>query len=299
MVIKRFAELVAVVGLLAAVLSLPPLPSHAAEQIGSAEKIVNQVTGRIGKAKAVRLAVGRSVHRGEQIRSQPQSSAEFIFKDQTRLAVGANASVYLDEFVYAGAAGANKIILNAVKGAFRFSSGKAGSRSYSIRTPTSTVGVRGTLFDGYIGADGSALIVLLNGQVEVCNHGGACVQLTDPCQCALVQPDGRIRGAQRPNQQLLQGNSPTTAVPFLMNQSALNPQMQAPTRVARNCVGGVGSPTPTTGRTNFSSSQPQGDGEGSNGLGIGGSNGGGDNGGGDPGGNGGGQGAGGTGGGLN
>ncbi|MEM1200640.1 MAG: FecR domain-containing protein, partial [Pseudomonadota bacterium] len=262
----------------------------AADRIGSAEKVVNLVTGRIGKAREVRLAVGRSVHRGEQISSQPESSAEFVFNDQTRLAVGSNASIYLDEFVYSGGGGgANKIILNAVKGAFRFSSGKAGSKSYSIRTPTSTVGVRGTKFDGYVGPDGSAFFVLLNGQVEVCNHGGDCVQLTDPCQCAVVTPDGRIRGAQRPNQVMLQGASPDTAVPFLMRQTGLNPQMQVPTRVARNCTGGISSAQNNTGRTNFSDSVgrgQQGDGEGVNGLGTGGANGG-SNGGGNAGGNGG------------
>ena len=129
-------------------IAFPSPSTWAAERIGSAEKIVNLVTGQIGKAKAVRLAVGRSVHRGEQIRSQPESSAEFVFKDQTRLAVGGNASIYLDEFVYSGGS-SNKIVLNAVKGAFRFASGKAGSKSYSIRTPTSTVGVRGAPRDQF------------------------------------------------------------------------------------------------------------------------------------------------------
>ncbi|NNF78672.1 MAG: hypothetical protein HKN05_11650, partial [Rhizobiales bacterium] len=138
MVVTRFACLGIAASVFAALFSFPSSNTIAAERIGSAEKIVNQVTGRIGKARAVRLAVGKAVHRGEQIRSQPQSSAEFVFKDQTRLAVGSNASVYLDEFVYAGAGSSNKIILNAVKGAFRFASGKAGSKSYSIRTPTST-----------------------------------------------------------------------------------------------------------------------------------------------------------------
>ncbi|NNF80254.1 MAG: hypothetical protein HKN05_19715, partial [Rhizobiales bacterium] len=155
-----------------------------------------------------------------------------------------------------------------------------------------TVGVRGTMFDGYIGADGSAFIVLLNGEVEVCNHGGACVQLTDPCECALVQPDGRIQGARRPNQQILQGTSPGAAVPFLLGQNTLNPKMQVPTRVARNCVGGLSSSPTNTGRTNFSSSTgrgQQGDGEGANGLGTGGANGGGGNGGGGNGGSNGGQ----------
>lgn len=286
-VLRNFLPIFLAVLIIAA---LPYPSAKAADRIGSAEKVVNLVTGRIGKAREVRLAVGRSVHRGEQIKSQPESSAEFVFNDQTRLAVGSNASIYLDEFVYSGGGGgANKIILNAVKGAFRFSSGKAGSKSYSIRTPTSTVGVRGTKFDGYVGPDGSAFFVLLNGQVEVCNHGGDCVQLTDPCQCAVVTPDGRIRGAQRPNQVMLQGASPDTAVPFLMRQTGLNPQMQVPTRVARNCTGGISSAQNNTGRTNFSDSVgrgQQGDGEGVNGLGTGGANGG-SNGGGNAGGNGG------------
>ncbi|MEM1201438.1 MAG: hypothetical protein AAGI06_19220, partial [Pseudomonadota bacterium] len=83
-VLRNFLPIFLAVLIIAA---LPYPSAKAADRIGSAEKVVNLVTGRIGKAREVRLAVGRSVHRGEQIKSQPESSAEFVFNDQTRLAV--------------------------------------------------------------------------------------------------------------------------------------------------------------------------------------------------------------------
>ncbi len=217
--------------------------SGAPQRIGSAEQVVNQVTGRLGKAKPVALATGKAVHRGENIRSELESSAEFVFEDASRLAVGPNASVYLDEFVYSGGA-SNKIILNAVKGAFRFASGKAGSASYTIRTPTSTVGVRGTMFDGFIGAGGASFIVVLSGQVEVCNHGGGCVQLDNPCECVRVEPSGRMATARRPGPQVLKGEPAGAAVPFLLSQDKLKPQLQAPQRLVRTCAGGLGGRRP-------------------------------------------------------
>ena len=205
--VRRWANAGLVFGWLCACTS----PIGAAERIGSAEQVVNHVTAKLGKSRETRLATGRPVHMGERIRSRPGSSADLVFKDNTRLAVGPDASIYLDKFVYSGSTSGNRIVLNAVRGAFRFASGKAGSKSYTIKTPSSTVGVRGTLFDGYIGPDGSSVIVLLNGKVEVCNHGGGCIQLNNPCECVRIEPSGRMNPARRPNPNVLGGNSAAAA----------------------------------------------------------------------------------------
>ncbi len=230
------------IGLACAIIS----PVSAADRIGSAEQIVNLVTEKLGKRKP--LAVGRPVHRGENIRSARDSNGEFVFKDRSRLAVGPNASVYFDKFVYSGG-GANEIVLNAVRGAFRFASGKAGSPSYKIKTPTSAVGIRGTLFDGFIGASGESFIVLLQGAVEVCNHGGGGVKLNNPCECVRIEPSGRMSSARQPNADIMQGADPNATVPYIVSQDALNKGLRAPAPVVRKCGGGLGK-SPSTAPSN-------------------------------------------------
>lgn len=267
--VRRWANAFLVTGVVCALAG----PGLAAERIGQAETIVNIVTARLGKGQEAVLANGNAVHMGERIRSRAGASAELLFNDQTRLAVGPNAAVYLDKFVYSGGTSGNQIVLNAVRGAFRFASGKAGSRSYSIKTPTSTVGVRGTLFDGYIDADGSSVIVLLNGQVEVCNHGGGCIQLDNPCESVRIDPSGRMNQAARPDPNLLGGVGAQAAVPFLVDQQQLKPQMRGSAAVVRNCTGSLGV-NPLTGPT-----APSG-GRGFDAIDGGGSNGGGGTGGG-------------------
>ncbi len=242
--VRRWANAILVFGCVSACTGY----ANSAEPIGRAEEVINIVTSKLGKAREAILANGKAVHLGERIRSRAGASAELLLNDQTRLAVGPNAAIYLDKFVYSGSSGGNQIVLNAVRGAFRFASGKAGSKSYSIKTPTSTVGVRGTLFDGYIGNDGSSIIVLLNGRVEVCNHGGGCVQLDNPCECARIEPSGRISHAGRPDQSILGGVGPEAAVPFLLDQRKLKPKMRGPAAIVRNCVEGLGR-NPLTGPT--------------------------------------------------
>jgi hypothetical protein len=49
----------------------------------------------------------------------------------------------IDAFVFADDNTARNISINAVKGAFRFITGKSPKDVYSITTPTATIGVRG------------------------------------------------------------------------------------------------------------------------------------------------------------
>jgi hypothetical protein len=65
------------------------------------------------------------------------------FRDQTNLDVGPSSSVRLDRFIYDPNRGTGEVILNATRGSFRFSTGAQGSKSYQVKTPYGTLGVRG------------------------------------------------------------------------------------------------------------------------------------------------------------
>jgi hypothetical protein len=73
-----------------------------------------------------------------------------------RLLPGSNARLKVDRFVYDPGRSASSVGLSVAKGAFRFISGKplhANPGQSAIRTPIVSIGIRGTIVEGAIGAD--------------------------------------------------------------------------------------------------------------------------------------------------
>ncbi len=206
----------------------------AAEDIGGATKIVRTVTGRIGGTTS-KLNRGARVFRNQRLRAASASLGQFRFNDDTRLALNANSTVRLDKFVYAGGGSNSKLLLKAARGAFRFATGNMPSRSYKIITPSSSIGVRGTWFDVYVGRRGQTIVTLLRGEVEACNRGGRCVTLSTPCEAVRIEPNGRITRAARPNDSILGGEPAARAIPFLVSQYNLTRSLRVPSRMAARC----------------------------------------------------------------
>ena len=83
------------------------------------------------------------VYAGDRIITGPIGEAQVRFRDNTRLVVGPNSTMVIDAFVFNEDDTARQISIEAVKGAFRFITGKSPKDVYTIKTPTSTIGVRG------------------------------------------------------------------------------------------------------------------------------------------------------------
>jgi hypothetical protein len=91
------------------------------------------------------------------------SVAQILLLDKTSLTIGPRAELTLDKFVYNPTnGGAGQVVLNAVQGAFRFVSGSQNPRSYTVRTPVGTLGVRGTIVD-LIVQKSQTIVVLVEG----------------------------------------------------------------------------------------------------------------------------------------
>jgi hypothetical protein len=61
--------------------------------------------------------------------------------------VGPNSNLFVDSFVFNADNTASDVTVSAVKGFFRFISGRSPSETYSIRTRVMTIGTRGTILD--------------------------------------------------------------------------------------------------------------------------------------------------------
>jgi hypothetical protein len=145
-----------------------------AETVGKAVSIQTTVSGARGALKTA-----DPISRDERIRSNRSGLGQFEFVDGTKLVVGPNSNVVIDEFVLGSGNRFKKLALSATKGTFRWISGKSPSAAYSLATPAGTLGVRGTAVDVALSGN-SALMVVLQGR------GTWCTRVAGQRQCRTV-----------------------------------------------------------------------------------------------------------------
>ena len=204
---------------LAAVLGLSmcfPFPAFAEVAVGEATLIKTEVAGENGP-----LVVKDPVHRDERIRTSIGGLGQFVFRDGTKLAVGAGSSVVIDSYVYYDANSVKKLTIKAAKGTFRWISGNSSSSAYSIVTPAGTIGVRGTAFDVYVAPNGTTAMVLLNGSAQFCGAGG-CKQLREQCDCVIASRGGGVSDPRKVDATTLRTLRNQKALPFLSGNQQLS-----------------------------------------------------------------------------
>lgn len=173
---------------------LAPATPASAKRIGVASSVKNQVTGSLG-GSVRRLSSGSGVSQNETVATGVASATQLLFRDQTSLTLGENASLRLTRHIYNPSTGAGDVAARVGQGAFRFVSGVARPGSYRLESPKTTIGIRGSIVEGYVDPlSRQEVYVLIQGQMEVCNVAGACVSVTTPGKYVLIEPDGGIVG---------------------------------------------------------------------------------------------------------
>lgn len=163
-----------------------------AARIGVASVVKNTVNGSNGGNTRV-INVGAGVFQNELISTGAESSAQLLFRDETSLTIGANARLTLDRFVYNPNRKTGDVVVNVLQGTFRFVSGSAVPGSYKIKTPVASIGLRGTVVEGFVGADGSLLLVIVQGSVVVTTADGTVITL-NAGQYITVSSSGAVTG---------------------------------------------------------------------------------------------------------
>ncbi|GLS02142.1 hypothetical protein GCM10007859_21630 [Brevundimonas denitrificans] len=133
--------------------------AQAQEAVGVNAAIRNSVrTQPVGESALRPAALRGQVRTGDVFVSGAQSQLQILLRDQSIFTVGSNARVTIDRFVIDTDRGAGGASASVARGAFRFVSGRGGARSGAVRTPVSSIGVRGTVVEAVVGPD--ALFVL-------------------------------------------------------------------------------------------------------------------------------------------
>lgn len=164
-------------------------PVAAQTPVGVNAVVENSVRTRSADESAWRPSVvDGTVRQADAIVTGADSRLMIRLRDQSMLTVGANAALNVDRFVIDTEAEPAGVLVSLMRGAFRFVSGSRGAEQErtAFRTPTATIGIRGTiieaavgtealeLLDGETGTPGpaddpeqAAVIVLVEGEIEI------------------------------------------------------------------------------------------------------------------------------------
>ena len=92
---------------------------------------------------------GTPVFQGSQLKTGAQGSIGVTFKDETVVACGPDTELTIDEYLYQPSQGKLALVANLFKGSLNYLSGviaKLKPDAVSVKTPTGTIGIRGTQF---------------------------------------------------------------------------------------------------------------------------------------------------------
>ena len=137
--------------------------------------------------QAINLGTGSPVEDGDTIRVGPASNAQIRFNDEGIVALRPQTVFRIEEYNYNGRQdGLEKSVFNLIAGGMRTVTGLIGKLNrgnYQVRTPTSTVGIRGTNYNlvhcdaGCLNKDGSRAPTgtyggVFDGRIGVENQSG-------------------------------------------------------------------------------------------------------------------------------
>lgn len=96
------------------------------------------------------LALGAPLYRQDQLTTGDASRAMLLFRDGGRIGLGANAALDIKDYRWQEGGHEDHVALRLLRGGLRSMTGTLGQtapKAFSIETPVSLVGIRGTVFD--------------------------------------------------------------------------------------------------------------------------------------------------------
>lgn len=117
---------------------------------------------------------GQAIFMGDEVKTDAAGHLQILLLDETVFTIGPNSTIIIDKFVYDPASHRGEIKASITKGVFRYVSGKIAANdpdSVKVKLPTATIGFRGTIVGGSVGADGQGLAALLGPGIN--NDAGA------------------------------------------------------------------------------------------------------------------------------
>ena len=217
-------------------------PAMAANAIGVVSAAVGTPTSS-GPGGNRSLAAGAPVYEDDKIVVR-SGNAQITLDDGTRLVVGPGSTLVVDRFLMKGGNSAQKVSIKALRGTFRFITGRSAKGAYSIQTANATIGIRGTGFDFWSRAQTG--VAVLDGSVKLCRNDN-CVDLREGCEVGRASSNDTSKLSGR-----VKGTAISRNLPFVLNQGSLRAAFQLPIQDCRSSLSRVrdlgGKENPREGR---------------------------------------------------
>jgi len=116
--------------------------------IGTVQK-VNGIATIDRQGQTIFAEIGLEIWENDILRTGPDGSIGVVFSDDTLLSLGPESVLVIDEFVFAPNQEEFSIVLRMLKGTAAYLSGlisKLAPESAHFKTPTASIGIRGTKF---------------------------------------------------------------------------------------------------------------------------------------------------------
>ena len=120
--------------------------------------------GKISNQLNESLTTGSKLYFGDSIITEAASSAQVLLMDQTTLTIGESSELVMDEFVYDPQTKIGKFVSSVKIGTVKIITGeisKTNPDNLEIKTPTGSIGARGTEFAVVTESDTKSTVVLL------------------------------------------------------------------------------------------------------------------------------------------
>jgi hypothetical protein len=159
------------------------------------------------------LGPGSPIFENDKI-TVASGNAQILFVDGTKLVVGPSSTLVIRNVLMRGSGNtAQDFSIKALRGTFRFITGKSPKGVYDIQTANATIGIRGTGFDFWVKK--ATGVALLQGKVRLCG-GKACIDLNPNCEVGTTENGTAKKLTGQNRTQLLKAN-----LPYIFNQSQL------------------------------------------------------------------------------
>ena len=172
-------------------------PADGAAVIGTVRSLRGAATAKGADGQVRQLAKGDPIYLNDAVETADGSFLRLTFEDGTAFFLGRNARAVIDEYVYKPEAEEGSFAASVAVGFFRYISGKLGKLGSgdkphsSIKTPTATIGIRGSDIEGEVDETGNTTLVHHSGVIDVADINGlGMVTLLVPGSATVVSPEG-------------------------------------------------------------------------------------------------------------
>ena len=195
MFVKRRTAIKALAGLALYVLGGVGALALAAQVAGTVVNLSGPLMVKKADGSVKVLALRSEVEQGDTLVSEKNTYAQIRFIDNSEITLKPGTTFTIDAFAYdAGKPDGDSASFNLLKGGLRSVTGLLGKRNkekFSLKTPTSTIGIRGTTFIAQVvpplpissvprapgalapGLPAGVYVYVLDGAIFVANQGGS------------------------------------------------------------------------------------------------------------------------------